>query len=76
MIEEIIGTVTKYAEEKVKLSKGVIAAVTVGAFIIGLISGAVAARLALSRKLAVCSSAKDEFDADEYVRNLNFDDEE
>lgn len=73
MIEEIVNVISRYAGEKVKLSKGMIAVITIGAFILGLLSGAAAARFALSRKPCSKISEQDEFDADEYVRNLNFD---
>ena len=73
MIEEIIGTISRYAGEKVKLSKGMIFLITVAAFIAGLASGAVAVKLAMSKKIAAGSSCGEVFDADEYVRNLNFD---
>lgn len=75
MIEEIIATVGKYMGEKVKVSKGVLVVCGIGAFIIGLVTGVCAAKLTLSKKIAAGFSSGDDFDADEYVRNLNFDDE-
>ena len=75
MLEEIIGSVCRYSNEKIKITKGM-AAAALGAFIIGLISGVIAARLALSKKFAACCSSSDDFDADEYVKNLNFSDDE
>ena len=71
MLEEIIGSVCRYSNEKIKITKGMAVA-----FIIGLISGVIAARLALSKKFAACCSSSDDFDADEYVKNLNFSDDE
>ncbi|MCM1522887.1 MAG: hypothetical protein NC120_00360 [Ruminococcus sp.] len=73
MIEEIVNVICRYAGEKVKLSKGVIALIAIAAFVLGLLSGAVAARFALGKKPESKYSEKEEFDADEYVRNLNFD---
>ena len=52
MLEEIIGSVCRYSNEKIKITKGMAVAAALGAFIIGLISGVVAARLALSKKFA------------------------
>ncbi|MCI7766589.1 MAG: hypothetical protein MSJ26_01215 [Oscillospiraceae bacterium] len=76
MLEEIISTVGKYADEKVKISKGLFIFLTVGAFIVGIFTGVAAAKLTSSRR-AVCKySSGEDFDADEYVRNLSFDDEE
>lgn len=76
MIEEIIDTVSKYAGEKVRISKGVLMIIAAGAFLMGIITGSLAAGAACRRKnkLRSCGAAED-FDADEYVRNLNFDDE-
>lgn len=76
MLEEIISTVGKYADEKVKISKGLLILLTVGAFIVGIITGAAAAKLTSSRKAVCKCSSGEDFDADEYVRNLSFDDEE
>lgn len=75
MIEEIMSTVSKYMGEKVKVSKGVLVVCGIGAFIIGLITGVCAAKLTMSKKIATAFSSGDDFDADEYVRNLNFDEE-
>lgn len=76
MIEEIIDTVSKYASEKVKLSKGALMIIAAGAFLMGIITGSLAAGAACRRKNKQrCYTAADDFDADEYVRNLNFDDE-
>ena len=66
MLEEIIGSVCRYSNEKIKITKGMAVAAALGAFIIGLISGVIAA----------CCSSSDDFDADEYVKNLNFSDDE
>ena len=76
MLEEIIGSVCRFSNEKIKITKGMAVAAALGAFIIGLISGVIAARLALSKKFAACCSSSDDFDADEYVKNLNFSDDE
>lgn len=75
MIEEILGTISEYMNEKIKMSKGMLALFTVSAFIIGILTGLAAAKLSSSRKVVVKTSAEDDFDADEYVRNLNFDEE-
>ena len=76
MFDKIIEAICGYSTEKIKISRGLVIAAAAAAFVVGLISGAAAARLALGRKLAACSSSNDDFDADEYVRNLNFGDEE
>ncbi|WP_432649903.1 hypothetical protein [Huintestinicola sp.] len=76
MIDEIIETVGKYADEKVKISKGLLILLTVGAFVVGILTGTAVTKL-VSHKKAVCRCSSDEdFDADEYVRNLSFDDDE
>ena len=75
MMEEIISTVGRYADEKVRVSKGLLVLITIGAFVVGIITGTAVTKLVSSKK-AVCRSSYDEdFDADEYVRNLSFDDE-
>lgn len=75
MIEEIIGTVGRYAGEKVRISKGMLFFITVLSFAVGLVSGAAAAKVVLGKRITAGCSCNDEFDADEYVRNLNFDEE-
>lgn len=75
MFEEIIDTVEDYMSERVKTTKGVIALIAVGSFLFGLITGVCAAKLTLSKKLYAKYSNGSNFDADEYVRNLNFEDE-
>ncbi len=76
MLEEIISTVGKYADEKVKISKGLLILITVGAFVLGILTGAAAAKLVQGKKAVCKCSSGEDFDADEYVRNLSFDDEE
>lgn len=75
MVEEILCTVGEYMNEKIKISKGALAAAAVIAFIFGVLTGICAAKLTSGKKAVVVTSADDDFDADEYVRNLNFDDE-
>lgn len=74
MLDEIMDTVLRYMSEKVKLTKGAVILLSAGSFILGIITGVCAAKLALSKKLCAGCSCGDDFDADEYVRNLNFDD--
>ena len=76
MMEEIIETVGKYADEKVKISKGVLILLTVAAFVAGILTGTAVTKLVHGRKAVCKCSSDDDFDADEYVRNLSFDDEE
>lgn len=76
MLEEIIATVGKYADEKVKISKGLLILLTVGAFVVGILTGTAVTKLCHSRKAVCKCSSEEDFDADEYVRNLSFDDEE
>lgn len=75
MIEEIVSTVGRYMEERIKLSKGAMVLIAAGSFVFGLVTGVCAAKLTLSKKIRVGYSDGSDFDADEYVRNLNFDDE-
>ncbi len=75
MFEKIADSICDAAKERIRISKGVLVLIAAAAFIIGLASGAVSVRLAMSRKLTVRTSGSDEFDADEYVRNLSFDEE-
>lgn len=75
MIEEILGTVSKYMDEKIKLSKGILLVLAAASFLVGLLTGICAAKLAFGKKISAAVSSGDDFDADEYVRNLNFDEE-
>ncbi len=75
MIESILGTVSEYMNEKVKISKGVLIIAGIAAFVFGLLTGICAANLTMSKKISAGVSVGDNFDADEYVRNLNFDEE-
>lgn len=74
MFEEILEAVSQCAEQKVKLSKGAVLLLAVAAFLLGAFTGAFAVGLSSKRKLAAGCGC-DDFDADEYVRNLSFDDE-
>ncbi|MBQ5332745.1 MAG: hypothetical protein J6K92_05750 [Oscillospiraceae bacterium] len=76
MLEEIISTVGKYADEKIKISKGLLILLTVGAFVVGIFTGVAVSKLTSGRKAVCKCSSGEDFDADEYVRNLSFDDEE
>lgn len=73
MIEEIYAAISKAMNEKIRLTKGALALIALCAFVGGLIAGAAAARAGRGRKAAAVYSCGDDFDADEYVRNLNFD---
>ena len=48
MLEEIIGSVCRYSNEKIKITKGMAVAAALGAFIIGLISGVIALQATIS----------------------------
>ncbi|MCM1577646.1 MAG: hypothetical protein NC078_02450 [Ruminococcus sp.] len=75
MIEEIYAAISKAMNEKRRLTRGAVVLIGVCSFIAGVIIGAAAARPAKGRRAAACYSCGDDFDADEYVRNLNFDEE-
>ena len=46
------------------------------AFVVGILTGTAVTKLVHGRKAVCKCSSDDDFDADEYVRNLSFDDEE
>lgn len=73
MIEEIYETVSKAMSEKIRIPKGAVVLIALCGFICGLIAGSAAARIGSSRKARAIYSCGDDFDADEYVRNLSFD---
>ncbi|MGN0642033.1 MAG: hypothetical protein ACI4JJ_02700 [Huintestinicola sp.] len=75
MLEDIISYVCDYSSQKVKISKGAVILIALASFIIGLLTGTVIAKASCGKKGVVKFSGRD-FDADEYVRTLNFDDEE
>ena len=74
MLEEIIKAADKKANEELTLSKGIALAVAPGAFVLGFIFGSACGKKKVRRKLAKAS--EDDFDAEEYVKSLNFDEEE
>lgn len=73
MIEEIYEAVSKEMSEKVRIPKGAVVLIALCGFICGLIAGAGAASLGSRKKAKAVYSCGDDFDADEYVRNLSFD---
>ena len=73
MIQEIYEAVSKAMSERMRISKGAVVLIALCAFICGLITGAAAARLGSSKRIRAAYSCGDDFDADEYVRNLSFD---
>ncbi|MGN1089031.1 MAG: hypothetical protein ACI4Q6_01400 [Huintestinicola sp.] len=75
MIEEIFAVVSTYMNEKIKLSKGMLIVAAVLSFAVGVLTGICAAKLTSKKKIVAVTSAGESFDADEYVRNLNFDEE-
>ncbi|MCC8043264.1 MAG: hypothetical protein LIO69_07145 [Oscillospiraceae bacterium] len=74
MFQEMLDDIIECAEEKVKLSKGALVLLTVCSFLVGAIVGVCAAGIACHKKISGCDCC-DDFDADDYVNNLDFDDE-
>lgn len=68
--KQLDSTIGKQLEKKIKFPVGLIALVGVCSFILGILVGLLAANLSKSKKLAV---EADDFDAEEYIRNLDLD---
>ncbi len=76
MLKEILAAVDKNTREEVTLTKGLALIIIAGAFFIGMILGSVCAAGHTRRKLGKAVPTDEEFDADEYVKSLKFEDEE
>ena len=78
MIEKTLSQLGKQLDQKVKIPTGIIVCAVLISFIVGLLTGTLIANIANSRKVKTISS-DDDFDAEEYLKNLDlgdFDDEE
>ncbi len=79
MIMRIMRLVEKSSREEVKISKGAAFIVVVGAFLIGIVMGTVCTSCRAKKRLMGRKGApevnSDSFDADEYVKSLNFEED-
>ncbi|MBQ5312372.1 MAG: hypothetical protein ILP19_10110 [Oscillospiraceae bacterium] len=71
--KQIDSTIGKQLEKKIKFPIGLIIIVGVCSFILGILVGLLASKAAKSGKAAI---ETDDFDAEEYIRNLDLDSEE
>ncbi|MBQ5317436.1 MAG: hypothetical protein J6I96_07760 [Oscillospiraceae bacterium] len=71
--KQLDSTIGKQLEKKIKFPVGLIVVVGVCSFILGILVGLLASGLSKSKKVAV---ETDDFDAEEYIRNLDLDSEE
>lgn len=76
MLKEILAAVDKNTREEVTLTKGLALIIIAGAFFIGMIIGSACTAGHSKKKLAKAVPSDEEFDADEYVKSLKFEDEE
>lgn len=77
MLEEIISTVDKKAKEEITLSKGIAVIIAVGAFVLGIIMGTAFTKAKVKKSAKVKAVEADEdFDPEEYLDSLMFEDEE
>lgn len=84
MFDEIMNTVSKKSKEEISISVGEAVLITVGAFILGLVMGILfgssSAKKKAKRRSGRCSDgcseeSTEDFDAEQYVRDLTFDNE-
>ncbi len=77
MIDDIMENICCDMSKKIKLTKGTVVLLTAAAFAAGILVGACTMGLKLGKTIRKLrkKSMDDDFDADEYVRNLNFDDD-
>lgn len=84
MFDEIMNTVSKKSKEEISISLGEAVLVTVGAFILGLVMGilfgSTSAKKKAKKHKCCCSDtdgieSAEDFDAEQYVRDLKFDNE-
>lgn len=76
MIEEILSAVNKTSREEMKVTKGLALIIVAGSFLLGLLIGNACGCGHAKKVLKKKKAAEDEFfDADEYVKSLNFDED-
>lgn len=86
MFDEIMDQVARKSKEEVSISLGEAVLITVGAFLLGLIMGILCGSSSAKKKHKKCKGKcahrggsecadGDDFDAEQYVRDLTFDDE-
>lgn len=75
MIEEILSAVNKTSREEMKVTKGLALIIVVGSFLIGLIIGNACGCGHTKKVMKRKAAPQEDFDADEYVKSLNFDEE-
>ena len=71
MIKEFAANTVEKAKEEVSVSNGVIALIAVVAFLVGLVIGIIGTANAQARRIK-----KKTFNAEEYIRDLDFEDED
>lgn len=71
MIKEFAANTVEKAKEEVSVSNGVIALIAVVAFLVGLVIGIIGTVNAQARRIK-----KKTFNAEEYIRDLDFEDED
>ena len=75
MIEEILSAVNKTSREEMKVTKGLALIIVVGSFLIGLIIGNACGCGHTKKVMKKKAAPQEDFDADEYVKSLNFDED-
>lgn len=70
MIKEFAANTVEKAKEEVSVSNGVIALIAVVAFLVGLVIGIIGTANAQARRIK-----KKTFNAEEYIRDLDFEDD-
>ncbi|MCM1330443.1 MAG: hypothetical protein NC253_13500 [Ruminococcus sp.] len=75
MFKEITENTISKAKEDIVISQGLLALIAAVSFLTGLIIGILCASGSKSEKRR-CRRRRGNFDADEYVRELNFDDDD
>lgn len=84
MFDEIMNTVSKKSKEEISISVGEAVLITVGAFILGLVMGILFGSTSAKKKAkrrsgrcseGCCDESTEDFDAEQYVRDLKFDNE-
>lgn len=75
MIEQAFSQLGKQLDERIKLPTGVLVCAVIISFVIGILTGSLVSNIINSRKIkAITSADEEEFDAEEYLRNLDLDD--
>ncbi len=75
MIEQALSLLGKQLDKKAKIPTWMIVCAFVLTFILGVATGAAITKLTCSKKVKTVTD-DDDFDAEEYLRNLELDDEE